>query len=1204
MLAGDQLILEEDYDENYEPTEQEIKEYATDVLGLSLGTDSDLLWIARQGIKQPLPPEWKPIQDVSGDIYYFNFENGQSMWDHPCDEFYRRLYLDKKKKKDKRSSSKDRTRSSNSQSERDESQSQRKSQSRKSNRTDSTAKLPTLSGGLGKLAPLKVPQTKPFDNEKSEKSISELISEKVTTDLGYSEKTNDKTPVIPSPSPEGKRPLTGRMALALDDSESLSFNEKVGLTKQSHKSKPLSNIDDEESDDELDLGIELPKSMLTDRVGAPQNMLQDSLNLTSFPVSGPRVQLDQMDKKEAMDEYNRQLDVNLNQERNQLNEKYEKEVKRMKQEKEDEFLRDKAKMMNDKDARILKLRKDFEQEIEDEQAQHIENKAKEMENLKEVIESEMKAERNNLIEVKEFEIKKLKESHEEDVMIMKENLESELEKIKKMSKDDVNEALERNKQEIRYNQDSDLEEFKKDLMKDLDIKKNNVKAEIENKLEEFKETQKIEHDAAINELKAEHVQALSSTRMKLDQEHNNELTSLQEKLKAEQQKRMSEMEKDLLSAKMEDLNVDLKDILKQKKDEIEHDHKLALMTIKNDHQEELDEAKMNLKKNFDKELEVAEQEWKTVREKVVKDQEKILSELQAAYTAQKAEIEADHESRLASLKDRYSLEYDAFELEKKDAEQDIQTLAQSLQKKKLDYEAEVAKLDRMQSELQNKRSFLESSVSKVQQDQKEFENENAIKMTTELLELQNQIKTMHGEIERLAAEKRQVNDQLNESLRHQQKEEKNTNEYKSLIEAEISAIANKKQDVSVEVERLEMRKSTLQEEINALNKKVVALKSDAKDVAQSSKVSSPIPVTPPHSAVIPPLTSDEDEPVLQLRPSRAKSPIVKDFPSPLSDSDEETMEDLRAVSKRLKEIRVHSPLPAAEKDAIKHKLRSHRHQLNVDNKKKEYKRAKKEKDQKSNDYVKTLETYMHQTSPETTEFIETINTEINSDARALQKKLQKIKKEQVAYKKRLREMKLKNQIVSDADSDDSIGSSEPHFLTKTGNKKERKRSDSVSNKSQTRVLQSLSKINGELTSVLDMFQSNLHDKQTGFESPQFVASTPVKPEKKWAQARHQADDLLAQKWKAYFGNDGMQLNATAMEPSLASTYDYDPKKHVDSFKNDQLNWFSKNKSTSDLLASHSEWLRDFKQQVGMSTSIFPLYPSSITDPKLNLYKKS
>lgn len=30
-------------------------------------------------------------QDVTGDIYYFNFSTGQSTWDHPCDEHYRCL---------------------------------------------------------------------------------------------------------------------------------------------------------------------------------------------------------------------------------------------------------------------------------------------------------------------------------------------------------------------------------------------------------------------------------------------------------------------------------------------------------------------------------------------------------------------------------------------------------------------------------------------------------------------------------------------------------------------------------------------------------------------------------------------------------------------------------------------------------------------------------------------------------------------------------------------------------------------------------------------------------------------------------------------------------------------------------------------------------------------------------------------------------
>lgn len=58
-----------------------------------------------------------PSQNITGDIYYFNFNTGQSIWDHPCDEHYRKLVIkerekwlapgankkkDKKKKKEKK----------------------------------------------------------------------------------------------------------------------------------------------------------------------------------------------------------------------------------------------------------------------------------------------------------------------------------------------------------------------------------------------------------------------------------------------------------------------------------------------------------------------------------------------------------------------------------------------------------------------------------------------------------------------------------------------------------------------------------------------------------------------------------------------------------------------------------------------------------------------------------------------------------------------------------------------------------------------------------------------------------------------------------------------------------------------------------------------------------------------------------------------
>jgi hypothetical protein len=98
--AADSIVLEEEIDPNYVPSENEVVEYAK-WLGMDLEKDHDLYWIAREGLKAPLPENWKPCKTKdTDDIYYFNFSTGESTWDHPCDGFYKRLYEEEKKKKE------------------------------------------------------------------------------------------------------------------------------------------------------------------------------------------------------------------------------------------------------------------------------------------------------------------------------------------------------------------------------------------------------------------------------------------------------------------------------------------------------------------------------------------------------------------------------------------------------------------------------------------------------------------------------------------------------------------------------------------------------------------------------------------------------------------------------------------------------------------------------------------------------------------------------------------------------------------------------------------------------------------------------------------------------------------------------------------------------------------------------------------------
>lgn len=72
------------------PSEEEVAEYA-EFLGIDPPSEPHLMWIAREGVVASVPPPWKACTENGDDIFYFNFETGQSVWDHPSDEKYRSL---------------------------------------------------------------------------------------------------------------------------------------------------------------------------------------------------------------------------------------------------------------------------------------------------------------------------------------------------------------------------------------------------------------------------------------------------------------------------------------------------------------------------------------------------------------------------------------------------------------------------------------------------------------------------------------------------------------------------------------------------------------------------------------------------------------------------------------------------------------------------------------------------------------------------------------------------------------------------------------------------------------------------------------------------------------------------------------------------------------------------------------------------------
>lgn len=88
-LSPSVIILESSEEERV-PTDDEVNEYA-EFLGLDPNTEEHLMWIARDGVIAQVPPPWKACTENGDDVFYFNFDSGESVWDHPSDEKFRQL---------------------------------------------------------------------------------------------------------------------------------------------------------------------------------------------------------------------------------------------------------------------------------------------------------------------------------------------------------------------------------------------------------------------------------------------------------------------------------------------------------------------------------------------------------------------------------------------------------------------------------------------------------------------------------------------------------------------------------------------------------------------------------------------------------------------------------------------------------------------------------------------------------------------------------------------------------------------------------------------------------------------------------------------------------------------------------------------------------------------------------------------------------
>eukprot|EP00898_Chlorokybus_atmophyticus_P001626 jgi/Chlat1/2464/Chrsp171S02353 len=80
---ADEEEVEEKEEEEEAPIQLDVK------LGLDPVRDPDLLWIAEQALRAPLPAAWEEFDDDHGRVYFHNTLTGVTTWAHPLEDHFR-----------------------------------------------------------------------------------------------------------------------------------------------------------------------------------------------------------------------------------------------------------------------------------------------------------------------------------------------------------------------------------------------------------------------------------------------------------------------------------------------------------------------------------------------------------------------------------------------------------------------------------------------------------------------------------------------------------------------------------------------------------------------------------------------------------------------------------------------------------------------------------------------------------------------------------------------------------------------------------------------------------------------------------------------------------------------------------------------------------------------------------------------------------
>ncbi|XP_062521452.1 centrosomal protein of 164 kDa-like isoform X2 [Corticium candelabrum] len=811
MEMGKQVVLQEEYNENYEPTTEELLEYCKQI-GLDPKEDPDLMWIAREGLKAPLPSNWKPVKDSdTEDVYYFNFTSGASTWDHPCDEYYQKLLEKEKGKKQKK-------------------QKPKQVNNLHNNSPASRFGLQPLKVGVGLapgglppagLAPLKLPGSEsvikpPLGPLRGIPPLKKSIESSLTG----SSSGSALNPLV-GKAMTGKPAMNvGEMQLSREEEsdDDVSFEIAGKLSQHDiaalgyvesgseHMSDPVSNRPDVnpmmQSESFLDSESEPEFGLANHLVGLSPDLLKPAAQQTDTSTEKQHQKPTTDLKNSAFTSQVAALNTTTatNTKVAALN-----VVGNMRYEEEDEEdsddISDNSEERNVEEARLKAVsaavgRASIHAEIakqEELQKAELEKVAeqhhKELEELRGKFQGELTREKMRLEQEKETELNKLRARLNQEKIAeeakLKQNNKNALEKMKKTM------GEEKDDEEAR------MAEQKQEAVRKINLELKNSKEQAE---AEVKDKHKRELD--VLRVKLENERVIEERRIKEESE-----TALQE-LEIELKNRKDSRQAELASTcehELDNIRKQFDERCRKVRDELEqqHDNEVALLreTMTKEHSQAIATLRVQLDDTSRKEKDRLTEQLEQLRGDVAKNETAARDQMQKEFEMKKVKLEEEHKGQIAACITAHQEKIDAMQKEFASQEAEERT--------KLDNALEGIKRDGQQA-IGDSRMQLEEERQTLLVDT-EQQKEEILLLRKSLEEQQEQLKMWKREME--VEEER-----IAETRNHLQEERK-------IILAEEKAVGERQTQLNMEKQKMLEERSSLQASLESLHQEVLQLTS-------------------------------------------------------------------------------------------------------------------------------------------------------------------------------------------------------------------------------------------------------------------------------------------------------------------------------------------------------------------------------------------